>query len=204
MIYVCGPRDQRAPLPPGTVVISTVSKSDEPWRQLSPFTLGPIPLYRGYVARNLENAWQFAKMYACHAGPDGEPTPAYWRWAKQGWADHFAHRYPMGKGAKPLYSLWNGDRLGYIDARRRIYAPLYAAAVRQTEAYARLQQLVAAGSDIGLFDFDGYRADLLPMTMGDVVLNDRRPMGHAFVLKMMLDGNLEASLEAEARSSPAS
>jgi hypothetical protein len=35
----------------------------------------------------------------------------------------------MGRGAKPEYSLWDGERLDYIEARKRIYAPLYARAV---------------------------------------------------------------------------
>jgi len=31
----------------------------------------------------------------------------------------------MGRGVKPLYSLWDGKKLGYIEARIAIYDPLY-------------------------------------------------------------------------------
>ena len=46
----------------------------------------------------------------------------------------------MGRGAKPEYSLWDGDHLLYIEARLRIYAPLYAQAVEQTQAWVQLQR----------------------------------------------------------------
>lgn len=73
---------------------------------------------------NMENAWQYAKVYKRHTSSLGNPTSDYWVWARQGWSSRIANRYPMGKGSKPEYSLWNGEKLGYIDARRKIYAPL--------------------------------------------------------------------------------
>lgn len=30
-------------------------------RRLSPFFLGPVALYDGHVAKNVENAWQYSK-----------------------------------------------------------------------------------------------------------------------------------------------
>ena len=103
--------------PEGSLVVDTTSKGGV-WAGLSPFTLGPCPLYGGRSSLNMENAWQFAKVYKQHATPSGEPTAAYWEWAEKGWADRWAHRYPMGKGAVPLYSLWDGERLSYVEARR--------------------------------------------------------------------------------------
>jgi hypothetical protein len=47
----------------------------------------------------------------------------------------------QGRGAKPLYSLWDGEKLGYIDARKRIYAPLYASAVVHADAFLELERL---------------------------------------------------------------
>lgn len=163
--------------------IDTTSHSGE-WQELSPFFLGPCPLYTIYVALNVENGWQFAKVYAHHNGADGSPTPDYWTWALNGWSDKKAHRYPMGKGAKPLYSWWNGKKLDYIEARKRIYAPLYAHAVVRTTAFDELKRLHNKGTDLILRDYDGY--DHSGKSLSDVLNDPKKKMGHAFVLKMLL------------------
>src|SRR5581483_8011910 len=172
----------------GTVrIVNTVSRTPGDWQSgLSPFLLGPVPLYDGRESFCFENAWQFAKAYRCHIDPSGEPSPEYWKWAARGWADRVAHRYPMGKGSKPEYSYWCGEKLGYIDARLRIYFPLYRDAVAKTQAFSRLLSIYKNERVIALFDFDGYSHESMGMTLADVLLNDRRPMGHAFVLKAML------------------
>ena len=75
--------------------------------------LGPVPLYSEMWSQNMENAWQYAKVYAQYEFD----MNAYWAWAQAGWNNPWAVRYPMGKGARPAYSLWAGDRLDYIAAR---------------------------------------------------------------------------------------
>lgn len=135
----------------------------------------------------MENAWQFAKVYPDQVAPTTyEPTTAYWRWAEAGWESPRAHRYPRGKGAKPAFLYWAGQRLEYAAARSKIYFRLYRDAVRETDAFMRLQQLYREEGNIELFDFDGYDHDAQGMTLSDVLLNLDRPMGHAFVLKAML------------------
>lgn len=182
MIRIIGPRDKRDPR-----AINTTSHSTAQWTsQLSPFRLGPVKLYDRFQARIFENAWQYSKVYSQHADPQGNPTQDYWRWAQRGWNSSIPHRYPMGKGAKPLYSLWNGQRLNYIDARKTIYFPLYRDLVRQTEAYRKLEQIYRTEKSITLFDFDGYDHIALGLSLGDVLNNPRRICGHAFILAMML------------------
>lgn len=185
-VKVIGPRD-KDPLPDGSTLVYTVSRSSAWSKGLSPFFCGPVGLYENYIAKNVENAWQFSKVYARHVGPDGKPTPQYFQWAQHGWMDSRAHRYPMGKGTKPEYSWWNGQRLGYIEARKRIYVPLYARAVKATDAYRKLRELYQAGESLYLWDFDGYDHEKLGMSIIDVLNNPDRPMGHAFVLKRMLE-----------------
>jgi hypothetical protein len=164
-------------------VVNTTSKADTWERDLSPFHLGPCRLYGGYQAIRMENAWQFSKLYAVHA-KDGEPTPAYWSWATQGWEDPVPRRYPMGRGAKPLCSFWDRQKYGYIDARKRIYAPLYTAAVQRTKGWKKLQELYDTKALLVLRDYDGY--DSLGQTLSQVLNNPARKMGHAFVLAMLL------------------
>lgn len=165
--------------------IDTTSRSGQ-WSGLSPFNLGPCPVYGGYVSENFENLWQFAKVYASQVDANGDPTEDYFGWALKGWRDAKPHRYPMGKRAKPLYSLWGAEKLGYIDARKRIYAPLYIAAVQQTQSYTDLLSLINSGENVTLRDYDGYDHQDKGMSLTDVLNNPKRKMGHAFVLKALL------------------
>ena len=182
MIKIIGPRDK-----PDATAIDTTSRSADDWSsRLSPFKLGPLSLYDNHTAQIFENAWQFAKLYPQHADSQGEPTAAYWTWAERGWKSQQAHRYPLGKGRRPLCSLWNGQRLDYIAARKQIYLPLYQAAVAQTPAYRRLETTYRHNGSITLFDFDGYDHASLNMTLADVLDCPKRICGHSFILAMML------------------
>ena len=184
----------------GVEVIDTTSKADD-WRQdLSPFSLGPCDLYDGHVSLTMENAWQFTKVYDRHTDEDGEPTKEYWPWAEAGWRDATAHRYPMGSGAIPEYSLWDCERLGYIEARKRIYGPLYAEAVQKTEGWRHLVGLYDSCEELYLRDWDGWSMVRHQMeSLSQVLNNPRRKMGHAFVLKMLLEDD-PALKEMELRS----
>lgn len=103
-LLVISPRDT---VPEGFKVINTTSKDDKDiGKQLSPFFLGPVVLYEHKTAENMENAWQFSKVYKEFSDKNNKPTTEYFAWAKRGWKDKFAHRYPYGKGAIPLYSYW--------------------------------------------------------------------------------------------------
>ena len=187
MIYILGPND--AP-PSGILTIDTTSKSGTYGRQLSPFLLGPVVLYDNHTSVTMENAWQYSKVYDIHTDDENNPSSEYWKWATAGWSSYRAKRYPMGKGVTPLYSYWDGERLGYIEARKKIYIPLYVQAVTKTLEFKILQKKAARDS-IALWDYDGYRHDLLKMSLNDVVHNPDRKMGHAFVLKMLLTGVID-------------
>ena len=181
MIRICNPRSRVEGC------IDTTSRSKNWSRGLSPFFVGSVDLYGGYKSVNVENAWQYSKVYSEYA-VDGEPTDDYFVWALAGWSKTYADRYPMGRGRKPLYSLWDGEKLGYVEARKRIYCPLYASAVEKTEAYGLLKERYEKGGDIWLWDFDGYDHVAKGLSYQDVLDNPKKKMGHAFVLAMMLDG----------------
>ncbi|MDD2731400.1 MAG: hypothetical protein PHW33_04745 [Candidatus Portnoybacteria bacterium] len=172
---------------PNGIYINTTSSAG--WsKDLSPFVIGPCSLYNGYVSQNVENGWQFSKVYKKFVGNDGNPIDYYFEWAKNGWSDTRAHRYPMGKGAIPEYSWWNGEKLGYVEARKRIYVPLYANAVIKTDGFKKLKEIYERndGKTLYLLDYDAYRHENLRMTLFDVLNNPKKKMGHAFVLMMLL------------------
>lgn len=171
------------------MVINTTSRSTNWSKGLSPFFLGPVVLYDDFVAQNVENAWQFSKVYSQHIDQDGNPSEEYWKWACAGWADSFAHRYPMGRGVKPEYSWWDGKKLDYITARKEIYVPLYSAVVQKSEAFAQLKKeyeiATELGRDLYLRDFDAY--DRGTKSWEEIMSDPSKKMGHAFVLAMLLE-----------------
>lgn len=185
MIHLVNYRDT---YPEQTINVTSRSKT---WsRQLSPFLLGPVPLYAGLKATNVENAWQYTKVYKEYVTTLLEPSETYFAWARAGWSNSYAQRYPMGKGAKPLYSYWNGKKLNYIEARKQIYIPLYSQAVRKTTAWNTLIKIHELYKDIWLLDFDVYDHRVLGYTWNDVINNPEKKCGHGFVLAMMLEGYL--------------
>ncbi len=187
MLYVVGYRDK---VPDNSIVVNTTSKSKNWSKGLSPFFLPVEHLYNNHSAFNVENAWQFSKVYQEHLDSNGNITPEYFKWAQEGWDSKEAFRYPMGKGRTPLFSYWDGNRYDYITARKKIYAPIYSRAVQKTFAYSRLKTLyensIQQKVDIYLLDFDGYNHIKEGLSFFDVINNPNRKMGHAFVLWYLL------------------
>jgi len=189
-IIVIGPKN-KSDIIQGPV-INTTSGSKTWSKALSPFFLGPVKLYGNYMSKNMENAWQFSKVYQIFVDKDtGNPSHLYFRWATTGWNDTYAHRYPLGKSMRPEYAWWDGKKLDYIEARKKIYVPLYAEAVKGTEAFKKLQEEAEKNETIYLWDFDGYNHKAMGMTYEDVVDEPSMKMGHAFVLAMLLEGYLQ-------------
>jgi hypothetical protein len=182
MIKIIGPKEPR-----NKFAINTTSSSTNWSKGLSPFFLGPVLLYTPFKSLNVENAWQFSKVYKKHCDGNGNPTDEYFKWAVNGWNSSYAYRYPMGKGAIPEYCYWDGKKLDYIQARKEVYVPLYSKAVRNTEAFKKLEELYKEKGNLILFDFDGYDHDSLNMSLTDVINCTNKKMGHAFVLKMILE-----------------
>jgi hypothetical protein len=181
--------------PYGGIEVDVTSNSGF-WKDLSPFLLDAAK----YGARNFENLWQFSKVYKEHIMLiDGLPNWRWYRWRDVGYANPKAIRYPMGKGAKPEYLLWNGEKLGYIEARKAVYAPIYAELVKQTQAYGTLNSLYESLYDDGLplvlRDYDAYDHIAMGRTLKDAINDPNRKCGHGFVLAMMLVGELERCLE---------
>ena len=174
--------------------IDTTSNSGQ-FKQLSPFILRCLEPTTGKSVI-FENLWQFSKVYKRFDGGD-KPLPEWYMWRADGWFSKQPHRYPMGKGATPEYSYWQGEKLGYIEARKKIYAPIYAQWVSLTDSFKTLLVLYNSKQNIILRDFDAYDYEALGMTLKDVINNPKRKMGHAFVLIMMLKGELESCIKPE-------
>lgn len=179
-IKVIGPKDNYT-----GDYINVTSRSKDWGKELSPFNLP------GTIAKCVENAWQFSKVYDVFVDSSGNPTPEYFTWAQLGFQLDKAVRYPMGRGKKPLYSYWKGQKLSYVEARKHIYIPIYASAAFQTEAYQRLLRMYNNYEPIVLWDFDGYDNVKYKKSYADIINDVTHPLGHAFVIAMMLTGMIK-------------
>jgi len=177
-------------IPQDVVVVDTTSSSGK-WRGLSPFVLDA----RRYGSKNFENLWQYSKVYPEFLDGDGSVARGKWEeWRYSGFTSEKAYRYPMGKGRIPCFSLWNGEKLGYVEARKKIYIPIYMELVAETDSFKQLEQIYHNSQvsiehpDLILLDYDAYDHIALGMTLRDVANNPSKKCGHAFVLLSMLTG----------------
>ena len=187
MIYVLNFRESA---PDNSIEINTTSRSNSWSKGLSPFILVGGKTWTGDFAYNVENMWQYSKVYPIHT-TNKEPNDDYYKWAKDGWNSKYANRYPMGKNARPLYSIWKNQKLEYLEAKEKLYIPMYYRSVINTEAFDKLKELykecLITGKNLVLRDFDAYNHHELKLSYKEVVRNPKKKFGHAFVLAMILE-----------------
>jgi len=176
-------------LPEDVLIIDITSRSQTWGKYLSPFNLGPIQLYDGYWAYNLENAYQFAKVYPEHVDFDNNVKLSYFEWAIKGWLNKKPIKYPFGAWNKGLFHLWENKRLSHLEAQNQIFLPLYKEAVIKTTAFNRLKELYAESKkDIILLDFEGFDYRFLNLSLEDVKNSGAYPVGQGFALMMIFEG----------------
>lgn len=113
------------------------------------------------------------------------------------------------------------ERLSYIEARKKIYVTEYAKKIVNTDSYKWLESLVKDGKKVALVDFDGFnyyyikakeklyngyinkckKNGFIPSAslMDFTSINDMKtaincsftPVGHSFVIKALLQGDIE-------------
>jgi hypothetical protein len=180
-LHVIGPKD-KAPVP--GPLVNTTSRSKDFGLAFSPFLSQGILQHGNLRAENVENFWQFTKVYKQHLGKSDE-----WKiWRDRGLADKFAHRYPMGKGARAEFAWFNGKKLDYIEAREAIYVPVYEQKLQrfcQRQVQSLMDMLTV--TDVWLWDFDGYKTD---KSFKEVLDDSSKSMGHAFVIKRFVYNKL--------------
>lgn len=179
----------------GDIVFNTTSRSGDIGIEFSPFRLGPVTVNISgvdYTSKTMENAWQYTKVYEQHVDMFGVPGDNWVDWRNEGFSNPRAVRYPMGKGVKPLFS-FNGEKLSYVEARKKIYIPLYRDAVVKTWTFAVLREAIDRGvfRRVWLRDFDAYDHVGIQKSLTEVIEDPHRKCGHAFVLWGLLTGELQ-------------
>jgi len=178
------------PYPDGYLDINCTSRSPDRFVNLSPFIRRDVYCYDDIYSKNIENAWQYSKVYSKYNN-NGKPSSIWFtEFRDKGFNLEVANRYPLGRdNREDYYFYWNGDILDRREARYLIYIPLYSKYVGETEEYKELKHLYEKNTRIAIRDFDTYdigKRDIFK----DIVDNINRPLGHGFVLYLMLNNLL--------------
>jgi len=183
----------------------------------------------------MENIWQYSKIYPSIAASkqyysrynktviwdhpkedhftDGKPTEAYWAWRKKGFNNKYPVRYPVGFthrheciGSIPEYD--HSIMLDYIQARKKIYIPVYCEMVKNAKYFAELQTRLSNGENLLIIEVDGphqesleyyqemYHVDndfieddsilITSENLTVLVNDDKHAFGHGYCLAMAL------------------
>jgi hypothetical protein len=140
------PLTKLAKLHPGATILDLTSKAESPWVRFSPFWPHgdiPVPCSPGspaMVSASVEGAWQGLKVFEQADVDPSKFTNTSMRGLKRSvrrFGKCLGHRDGIG-----------GERLlGYLEARRAIYLPLYEFVLRERlqEELAQLRTLAEAG-----------------------------------------------------------
>lgn len=143
----------------------------------------------------------------------GEPNKKYWQWRKKLLASPYAVRYPAGFANRKntLYSLEKegGEKLSYIQARKKIYLPVYTELAKKQKEFTELKERLDAGENLMIIEVDGPKQESLQYYRGnyknipedwierdsiqatkenmEIMLNDEKhPFGHGYCLAAAL------------------
>lgn len=137
------PLTKLAKLHPGATILDLTSKADSPWVRFSPFWPHggvPVPFSPGVVSASVEGAWQGLKVFEQADVDRSKFAITDMRGLKRS-VRRFGKCLGHREGVR-------GERLlGYLEARRTIYLPLYGFVLRERlrDELAELRKLAEAG-----------------------------------------------------------
>lgn len=115
-----------------------------------------------YSSGNSKIVWQWPSE--THVDIHGNLTANYWKWRMTGKNNDEPVRVPVGWKYKSsaLYSLEkdepispNNPKLNYIEARKKIYFPIYINAVVKEPLFRELKNRLQSGENLLIIDIDG-------------------------------------------------
>ncbi|MDN3585011.1 DUF6939 family protein [Mucilaginibacter flavus] len=185
MIYVDSRKKSEKTLAaryPNAKILDVTSKATTSLVKLSPFyphSKIPVPFSDGMMAESVEGIWQGLKVFE---GADVDKSVFENKTMKN-------LKRTVRKFGKPLghrKGFLGKELLSYIDARIEIYLPTYLW-VLENKVGSILEKLkdAAIHQDIVLLDYE---------TNCDV-LNYKKPLSHAFLVKSFVDGNYPKASE---------
>jgi len=195
--------------------------SGHPMKELSPMLLGPVIIDGKIFAKNIEDGWQGSKVWSAHMtnghfdpskdtfwvsgnkkiNPDSDDwIPEWEKWSQYirmsgfGKRRHFKIDKSQTNPNVPLFQYFRGERLSYVEGRKKMYVRWYYELVQKTEAFLYLKERFEAGTSLNFLEFDGTprdSAEILPEELSEKklreMINDANVVfGHGFVLAAAL------------------
>jgi hypothetical protein len=145
------PLAKLAKLHPGATILDLTSKADAPWVRFSPFWPHgdiPVPCSPGVVTASVEGAWQALKVFESADVDASKLAITDMRGLKRS-----VRRFGRCLGHRE--GLQGTRLLGYVEARKAIYLPLYEFVLRErlADELARLRELAERGPLV-LLDYE--------------------------------------------------
>lgn len=181
-------------------------------KAFSPMLIGPAKYGADPEAAIFENLWQYGKCFRGlrHIDGNGEPTEIWRQWRNTGYKSTKGDRHPQGTKTDKVkfigedgkrrfeylqseFARYGGEKMDYLTARKKVYAPTYAKLVRDTKVFVELRRQVLAGENIQIVDLDGPKdeershvvtAELLRRKINDPTAS----FGHGYILAGLLAG----------------
>jgi hypothetical protein len=213
-----------------------IHTSKEKWGVLSPYNL---KTKSGYILENFWqfsknygktrdvklslSRWKpevitWERSCEVHMDPiNNTPTEAYWKWRQDGFTNKYPVRYPNSYDGKRdvvchiIRKRLSGEviKLGYVEARIRIYCKAYWITVKKHPKFKELVRMHENGEDLLILDVDGpqYNQFGVPYcnvqqgVLGDegvgtieaneqniiaLLRNTDRPFGHGYTLATLI------------------
>lgn len=196
--------------------VTSCNKDKKFVSEISPLYIGPVVSSDGLLARTFENLWQYGKVYpkiydvnrkiVPGIDEDGNPTREFYEWRKRFYElkKEKGDRHPALPSAirhrDCKYMVYFNEKnelekLDYVTSRKKIYIPEYAKLIVNTDSFKDIKKLYENGEKIALCDFDAwnyYGPNLdQDTTIVEVVNNPNFKVGHGYVIKMLLQGDIE-------------
>jgi hypothetical protein len=159
-------------------------------KNLSPKAMGPIVHSQPGlpIALNLENFWQFSKVFPDEVDEKGNIKDIFFTRQKEAFQDPIPYRHkPNATGNIPLYSVFirkSGEIVTYkyVEARQ-FYCNYYERFAKASSEFSYLQDLLSKGYNLQICGYDAYKVTI---PLEKHYLDSSKPFGHEMVLYTML------------------
>ncbi len=188
------PTDGYTPIFPNNWHAHSYGYGSGDFSSLSPMRLGPAR-YKDLESKNVENFYQFAKVFPDEIGVDSctcgrpfrhnAPGPSFIVARDNAYKDDVPHRHKK-KGPKPLYSCYGDIHCTYIESRW-FYCSEMERLLAEAPAFARLLAMYNDGKSLELLGYDAYPPDAIDAdTLYRHYCDEKRPFGHELVILTMI------------------
>lgn len=187
------------------IKITASSCGPAQWKNLSPFLLGPVTindrnLNDDYFWTNcnyrkmnecliFENYWQGSKIYDIDLDVNGEILDSFFKRREMLFTSDKPKRraVPKSKGFV-VCGFYNGKIMDYIESRNKIYCPIYADLIRDSEELKQLKEMLELGQKLLIVGPDGRDIPITKQSMKRAIMDPTHIFGHELVICCLLNG----------------